>query len=174
MSLQTRITALAQAVGADIKVLLNGKANKSTTLSGYGITDAAPSTHVGATGTAHGLATTSTAGFLPAADKRLIDISSRNNLFIDEVVEEYVDLGSMTVFQNTYVPSLLYAVGNGRYDPALFQSRLASMHVFLDNQLQTYGTHYVFAEDQGSMEPFGISFITPPPITSKVRLIYYP
>lgn len=30
-----------------------------TTLAGYGITDATPSSHVGATGTAHGVATTS-------------------------------------------------------------------------------------------------------------------
>lgn len=44
-----------------------------TTLSGYGITDATPSTHVGATGTAHGVATTSVAGFMSAADKTKLD-----------------------------------------------------------------------------------------------------
>ena len=44
-----------------------------TTLSGYGITDAAPSTHVGATGTAHGVATTSVAGFMSATDKTKLD-----------------------------------------------------------------------------------------------------
>ena len=44
-----------------------------TTLSGYGITDAAPSTHVGATGTAHGVATTSVNGFMSAADKIKLD-----------------------------------------------------------------------------------------------------
>ena len=44
-----------------------------TTLAGYGITDAAPSTHVGATGTAHGVATTSVAGFMSAADKTKLD-----------------------------------------------------------------------------------------------------
>ena len=44
-----------------------------TTLSGYGITDAAPSSHVGATGTAHGAATTSVAGFMSAADKTKLD-----------------------------------------------------------------------------------------------------
>ena len=44
-----------------------------TTLSGYGITDAAPSTHVGATGTAHGVATTSVNGFMSAADKTKLD-----------------------------------------------------------------------------------------------------
>ena len=44
-----------------------------TTLSGYGITDAAPSTHVGATGAAHGAATTSVAGFMSATDKTKLD-----------------------------------------------------------------------------------------------------
>jgi hypothetical protein len=40
-----------------------------TTLAGYGITDAAPLSHVGAGGGAHALATTSVAGFMAAADK---------------------------------------------------------------------------------------------------------
>jgi hypothetical protein len=40
-----------------------------TTLAGYGITDAAPLSHVGAGGGAHALATTSDAGFMAAADK---------------------------------------------------------------------------------------------------------
>lgn len=44
-----------------------------TTLSGYGITDAAPSSHVGATGTAHGVATTAVAGFMSSADKTKLD-----------------------------------------------------------------------------------------------------
>ena len=51
-----------------------------TTLSGYGITDAAPSTHVGATGTAHGIATTSVAGFMSAADKTKLDGISGDSL----------------------------------------------------------------------------------------------
>ena len=44
-----------------------------TTLSGYGITDATPSSHVGSTGTAHGNATTSVAGFMSASDKTKLD-----------------------------------------------------------------------------------------------------
>lgn len=44
-----------------------------TTLSGYGITDAAPSSHVGATGTAHGVATTSVNGFMSSTDKTKLD-----------------------------------------------------------------------------------------------------
>ena len=44
-----------------------------TTLAGYGITDAAASSHVGSTGTAHGVASTSVAGFMSAADKTKLD-----------------------------------------------------------------------------------------------------
>ncbi|MDF2841761.1 MAG: hypothetical protein K0R00_187 [Herbinix sp.] len=44
-----------------------------TTLLGYGITDAAPSSHVGSTGTAHGVATSSVNGFMTAADKSKLD-----------------------------------------------------------------------------------------------------
>ncbi|WP_270166089.1 hypothetical protein [Paenibacillus sp. SYP-B4298] len=46
---------------------------KPTTLSGYGITDAAPSSHVGAGGSAHAAATTSAAGFMSTADKAKLD-----------------------------------------------------------------------------------------------------
>ena len=44
-----------------------------TTLAGYGITDATSSSHVGATGTAHGNATTSVAGFMSNTDKTKLD-----------------------------------------------------------------------------------------------------
>jgi hypothetical protein len=44
-----------------------------TTLAGYGITDAAPSSHVGATGSAHGVVTTSVNGFMSSTDKSKID-----------------------------------------------------------------------------------------------------
>ncbi len=44
-----------------------------TTLSGYGITDATPSSHVGSTGTAHGIATTSVNGFMSSTDKSKLD-----------------------------------------------------------------------------------------------------
>lgn len=44
-----------------------------TTLAGYGITDAAPLSHVGAGGAAHAAATTGAAGFLSAADKTKLD-----------------------------------------------------------------------------------------------------
>lgn len=43
--------------------------SKPTTLSGYGITDATPSSHVGSNGAAHADATTSLSGFMSASDK---------------------------------------------------------------------------------------------------------
>ncbi len=47
--------------------------SKPTTLSGYGITDATPSSHMGSGGSAHAVATTSAAGFMSAADKSKLD-----------------------------------------------------------------------------------------------------
>ena len=44
-----------------------------TTLAGYSISDATPSSHIGSTGTAHGVVTTSVAGFMSAADKVKLD-----------------------------------------------------------------------------------------------------
>ena len=44
-----------------------------TTLSGYGISDATPSSHVGSTGSAHGVATTSVNGFMSSTDKSKLD-----------------------------------------------------------------------------------------------------
>lgn len=59
--------------GSAGSVAWSGVTSKPTTLAGYGITDAAPSSHVGATGTAHGNASTSVAGFMSAADKTKLD-----------------------------------------------------------------------------------------------------
>lgn len=48
-------------------------ASTPTTLAGYGITDAAPIAHIGSGGAAHANASTSTAGFMAAADKSKLD-----------------------------------------------------------------------------------------------------
>lgn len=77
MSSTDKIKLDSVASGAEVNVnadwsVSSGDAqilNKPTTLSGYGITDATPSSHIGATGTAHGDATTSTSGFMSATDK---------------------------------------------------------------------------------------------------------
>ena len=44
-----------------------------TTLAGYGITDAAPISHIGTGGSSHAEATTTVAGFMSAADKTKLD-----------------------------------------------------------------------------------------------------
>lgn len=46
---------------------------KPTTLGGYGITDAAPSSHVGAGAASHAAATSAVNGFMSAADKAKLD-----------------------------------------------------------------------------------------------------
>ncbi len=51
---------------------------KPTTLSGYGITDATPSSHIGSTGSAHGVATTSVNGFMSSTDKLKLDGIANN------------------------------------------------------------------------------------------------
>lgn len=66
-----RITAIGD--GVLVTPAFSSVTGKPTTLDGYGITDAAPSSHVGATGGAHGVATTSTAGFMSSADKTKLD-----------------------------------------------------------------------------------------------------
>lgn len=59
--------------GSATTVPWSGVTSTPTTLSGYGITDATPSSHMGSGGTAHAVATTSTAGFESAADKTKLD-----------------------------------------------------------------------------------------------------
>lgn len=54
-------------------VAFSAVTGKPTTLSGYGITDAAPSSHVGSGGAAHAAVTTSVDGFMSAADKTKLD-----------------------------------------------------------------------------------------------------
>ena len=44
-----------------------------TTLDGYGIADATPSSHVGSGGASHAVASTTTAGFMSPADKARLD-----------------------------------------------------------------------------------------------------
>jgi phage-related tail fiber protein len=87
---QGRITLGASLLTSDIPNLDWTKINsgKPTTLAGYGITDATPSSHVGATGTAHGVATTSVNGFMSSADKTKLDGVSAGAI---KVVTDSVD-----------------------------------------------------------------------------------
>ena len=70
---QTWPTFNQNTTGSAGSVAWTGVTGKPTTLSGYGITDAAASSHVGSTGTAHGNATTSVAGFMSSTDKTKLD-----------------------------------------------------------------------------------------------------
>lgn len=56
---------------------------KPTTLSGYGISDATPSSHIGTTGASHGVATTSVNGFMSSTDKTKLDgIATNANNYV--------------------------------------------------------------------------------------------
>ena len=61
-----------KSVTVDVNGHVTGGTNP-TTLAGYGITDAAPSSHIGSGGTAHANATTTVAGFMSGADKTKLD-----------------------------------------------------------------------------------------------------
>lgn len=72
-----------------------------TTAAGYGITDVAPSSHVGSTGGAHGDATTTVSGFMSATDKTKLDgvATNANNYSLPvatDVVSGGVKLASAT------------------------------------------------------------------------------
>lgn len=76
------VTAVSTFVLANIPaVTFAAVTAKPTTLSGYGITDAAPLAHVGAGGAAHAAVTTTVNGFMIAADKVKLDgvAASANN-----------------------------------------------------------------------------------------------
>ena len=61
-----------KTVTVDAKGHITGGSNP-TTLAGFGITDAAPLSHVGAGSDAHGVVTSTVAGFMSAADKTKLD-----------------------------------------------------------------------------------------------------
>lgn len=65
-------TGTYKSVTVDAKGNITAGTNP-TTLSGYGITDATPSSHVGTGGASHANATTTAAGFQSAADKTKLD-----------------------------------------------------------------------------------------------------
>jgi hypothetical protein len=69
----------ATKVTYDTKGLIVSSSNP-TTLAGYGITDATPSSHIGSTGIAHGVATHSVNGFMSSSDKTKLDTFDTNEL----------------------------------------------------------------------------------------------
>lgn len=87
---------------------------KPTTLAGYGITDAAPLSHVGAGGTAHANATTSTAGFMSSTDKTKIDeiISGTYTPTLTNVL----NVSSSTAYLCQYMRVGSVVTVSGKYD----------------------------------------------------------
>ncbi|HPX84623.1 MAG TPA: hypothetical protein PLR16_05030 [Bacilli bacterium] len=67
-----------------------------TTLAGYGITDAAPASHVTSRGNAHSDATPSESGFMSSADKNKLDgiASGANNYTHPTYTQKSLDLGT--------------------------------------------------------------------------------
>lgn len=65
------------------KTAWNNKQNPATTLAGYGITDAAPLSHVGSNGTSHGVVTDTENGFMSKEEHvKLSEIEDGANLYV--------------------------------------------------------------------------------------------
>ena len=80
-----RVTNGTSLAATDIPALDWSKitTGKPTTLSGYGISDATPSSHIGTTGASHGVATTSVNGFMSSTDKTKLDgIATNANNYV--------------------------------------------------------------------------------------------
>ena len=75
------IAGVAFDGSTNISIPFANLSSKPTTLAGYSISDAAPSSHVGSTGAAHGVATVSVNGFMSSTDKTKLDgvATSANN-----------------------------------------------------------------------------------------------
>lgn len=84
-----------------------------TTLSGYGITDAAPLSHVGSVGVLqHGLVTTSVAGFMSPADKTKLDSLTSSGGSVDLSAYQLKN-NQYTVHDGNISFSVLYTNYNG-------------------------------------------------------------
>lgn len=74
----------ATSFGSSWPISISGNApwsnitGKPTTISGYGITDATPSNHIGSTGTAHGIASTSVNGFMSSTQVTSLNTAINN------------------------------------------------------------------------------------------------
>lgn len=84
----------------------SGVTSKPTTLSGYGITDATPSSHIGATGSAHGVVSTSINGFMSSTDKTKLDgIASGATAYTDSLARTACVAQTITNGVTTSAPS---------------------------------------------------------------------
>lgn len=84
---------------------------KPTTLSGYGISDAAPSSHVGAGGSAHAAATQTANGFMSAADKTKLD-NIAAGAEVNQNAFTSVKVGSTTIDADSKTDTLELVAGS--------------------------------------------------------------
>ncbi|MCK7604866.1 tail fiber protein [Geobacillus stearothermophilus] len=85
---------------------------KPTTLAGYGITDAAPLSHVGSGGSAHATATQTTAGFMSASDKAKLD-GIQAGAEVNQNTFANVKVGATTIAADAKQDTLELAAGTG-------------------------------------------------------------
>ena len=84
----------------------SGVTAKPTTITGYGITDATPSSHIGATGSAHGVVSTSINGFMSSTDKTKLDgIASGATAYSDSLARTACVAQTITNGVTTSAPS---------------------------------------------------------------------
>jgi hypothetical protein len=85
---------------------------KPTTLAGYGITDATPSSHIGSGGSAHANATPSTAGFMSASDKAKLD-GIAAGAEVNQNAFSIVKVGAALLVADTKQDTIEISQGNG-------------------------------------------------------------
>ena len=126
-----------KSVTTDAKGRVTAGSNP-TTLAGFGITDAAPSSHVGAGGAAHADVTTSTDGFMIAADKVKLDgIATGANNYTHPATHPPSIIAQDTA--NRFVTDAEKTTWNGKETPAGAQSKadaaLASANSYTDTKV---------------------------------------
>ncbi len=101
---------------------------KPTTLAGYGITDAAPSSHVGAGGTAHAdVVAAGAAGFITGADKTKLDgVSTSANNYTHPTGDGNLHVPATSNTNNTRVLKAGATAGSGAWGQVAY-SELSSI-----------------------------------------------
>jgi hypothetical protein len=101
-----------RSVTVDTKGRVSAGTNP-TTLAGYGITDATPSSHIGSGGNQHADATTGTAGFMSASDKTKLDGIAAGAEVNQNAFSKIAVAGQSDVDADTKTDTLNLAGGTG-------------------------------------------------------------
>ena len=115
-----------------------------TTIAGYGITDATPSSHVGSTGIAHGNATTVVAGFMSNTDKTKLDsiAASANNYVLPTATASVLGGVKISATAQTVAANAVTATAAKTYAVQLDASGNAVVNVpWVDTDTNTIYTH---------------------------------